>query len=86
MPTAADIEVVVMSYILTEFLPGEDSVQLTNATRLISTGVLDSIATLRLVGFLEQQFSISIEAHEVNAEHFETIENITQLVVSKAGS
>jgi acyl carrier protein len=45
--------------------------------------VLDSIATLRLVSFLEQEFSISLEAHEADAEHLDTIERITQLVAAK---
>jgi len=66
-----------------EFLPGEDASQLTITTPLLTTGVLDSIATLKLVGFLEQEFSIPIAAHETDAEYLDTIDSIARLVLSK---
>lgn len=80
-----NIEQTVKQYIMSEFLPGEDPAQLTDATPLVTTGILDSIATLKLVGFLEQQFSISVDAHEADPEHLDTIERISQLVKSKGG-
>ena len=85
MATTANVEQSVKSYILNEFLPGEDPAALTDSTALITTGILDSIATLKLVGFLEQQFSITIDAHEADPEHLDTIERISQLVKSKGG-
>jgi len=63
----------IRDYLLDEFLAGEDPAQLKDDTPLISSGVLDSISTLKLVAFLEQQFSISIAAHEANAEYLDTI-------------
>jgi acyl carrier protein len=83
MANSDNIEATVKSYILSEFLPGEDPAQLTDTTPLITVGILDSIATLKLVGFLEQQFSISIDAHEADPEHLDTIELIAKLVRSK---
>ena len=44
-----DIESAVKTFILTEFLPGEDPAELTMDTPLITGGILDSIATLKLV-------------------------------------
>ena len=84
MQQTSNIEPSVRDFILTEFLSGEDPDQLTNTTPLVTTGILDSIATLRLVQFLEDTFSISIEAHEAAAEHLDTIERIAQLVTSKS--
>ena len=84
MTHTSSIEESIKAYILTEFLPGEDSDQLTMTTPLITTGILDSIATLKLVLFLEQHFSISIEAHEADPEHLNCIERISQLVRSKS--
>jgi len=82
----SDIENSIKGFILAEFLSGEDPAQLTNTTPLISNGILDSIATLRLVAFLEQTFGIEMAAHETDAEHLDTIDRITRLVLSKAGS
>lgn len=81
--TSPNIEQSIKEFILSEFLPGEDPAQLTDATPLISAGILDSIATLKLVDFLEKTFSISMAAHETDAEHLDTIERIARLVRSK---
>jgi acyl carrier protein len=83
--TASSIEQVVKNYILSEFLPGEDPAELKATTQLVTTGILDSIATLKLIGFLEQQFSITIEAYEADPEHLDSIERISHLVESKRG-
>jgi len=73
----------IKSYVLEEFLPGEDPSELTESTPLNSTGILDSIATLSLVSFLEQRFKIQIEPHELDGDSFNNIANIEQLVTSK---
>jgi acyl carrier protein len=77
------IETPIRGFILREFLPDERPDALTDTTPLVSTGILDSIATLKLVGFLEEEFSITIEAHETDSEHLDTIERIAALVRSK---
>jgi acyl carrier protein len=58
----------IKTFLLNEFLPGEDPAALTDTTPLISTGILDSIAVLKLVTFLEGHFGIMLEAHETDAE------------------
>jgi len=78
-----DIEGAVKRFILKEFLPGEDPAELTDATPLITGGVLDSIATLKVVMFIEETFGISLQAHEVDLEHLDTIGQIAQLVRAK---
>ena len=83
MQDVTDIERIVKSYILTEFLPGESPEALTATTPLISIGVLDSLATLKLVSFLEQEFSIGIDAHEADTDNLDSIERIARLVRSK---
>ena len=86
MSNPMTIEQCVKSFILTEFLPGEDPSALTDSTALISTGILDSIATLRFVAYLEKTFSIEMAAHETDAEHLDTIERIARLVRAKGGT
>ena len=78
-----DIEGVVKGFILKEFLPGENPAELTDATPLITGGVLDSIATLKVVMFIEETFGITLQAHEVDSEHLDTIAQIAQLVRAK---
>ncbi len=73
----------VKKFIIDEFLPGEDPDELTPDTPLVSSGILDSIATLKLVTFLEETFDVSIEPHEVDVETLDTLDLITDLVSSK---
>lgn len=85
MSNTTSLEQSIRDFILAEFLPGEDPAQLTDNTPLVSAGILDSIATLRLVAFLEKTFSISMAAHETDAEHLDTIARIAHLVRAKGG-
>jgi acyl carrier protein len=73
----------IKNYILEEFLPGEDPTKLTPTTPLMSSGILDSIATLKLITFLEQEFDIHVKAHEADEEHLNTLNAICELVDSK---
>jgi acyl carrier protein len=78
-----DIKEQVKAYILDEFLPGEDPSELTDDTPLITGGILDSLATIKLVLFLEERFNIKIQAHETMVDYLNTLPDIAQLVKSK---
>lgn len=73
----------IRDFILSEFLPGEDPANLTATTPLITGAILDSLATIKLVAFLEERFKITIQAHEADADHMDTLTEITKLVASK---
>jgi acyl carrier protein len=74
---------VIKSYILEEFLPGEDPNLLTDTTPLVTGGILDSLATLKLVAFLQERFNIDIEAHETSVDYLNTLPDLERLVQSK---
>ena len=78
-----DIGKTVKNFLLTEFLPGEDPALLTDATPLVTSGILDSIATMKLTAFLEEEFKIELAAHEMSVEHLNTLADIVRLVESK---
>ncbi len=79
----SDIKKTVKEFILREFLPGEDPDELKDDTPLITGGVLDSIATLRLVLFLEEHFGVTLQAHETDPQYLDTVSDIAALVASK---
>jgi acyl carrier protein len=81
----SDAEYAVKQFILKEFLPGEDPSELTPSTPLITGGILDSLATMKLVMFLEERYGVRFEAHEVDAEHLDTVADIAKLVAAKKG-
>lgn len=75
----------VKDYIMSEFLPGESPDELTDSTPLITGGILDSIATLKLVLFMEERWGVSFEPHEVDRENLDTLDLITAQLRAKLG-
>jgi acyl carrier protein len=79
------VKATVKSFILREFLPGERPEELTDSTPLITGGILDSLATLKLVSFLEEEFGVTFEAHETDVDHLDTVSDVARLVEVKRG-
>ena len=73
----------IKNFIMEEFLPGEDADELTDTTPLISGGILDSIATLKLVMFMEDEFKVTFEPHEVDKENLDDLASIVRLLRTK---
>lgn len=73
----------IRAFILREFLPGEAPENLAEETPLVTSGILDSLATLMLVSYLEDRFGIHIEAHEASVDNLDTIRDIRALVERK---
>jgi acyl carrier protein len=82
----SDVRETIRTYILREFLPGVAASDLADDTPLISGGILDSLATVRLVAMLEERYRITIEAHEASITHFNTVADIADLVRDKSRS
>jgi acyl carrier protein len=81
-----DIREYLRDYILHEFLPGESRENLTDDLPLRTSGILDSIKLLQLIGHLEERYGIAFEAHEAgNVAHFDTIDAMANLVAQKKG-
>ena len=74
------------NYILEECLPGEDPDMLADDDDLIKTGVLDSLAVMKLVAHLEKTFQIKVLTEEINQENFGSIQQLAQFVGGKLNS
>ena len=78
-----DIKDEIRQYVLSEFLPGEKPSNLHEDTPLRTSGILDSVGTLRMVSFIEERFGIEVEAHEAGVENFDRIEDIAAFIQRK---
>jgi acyl carrier protein len=86
MPTPVELDKVrssVRQYILSQFLPGEDPASLTDSTPLITGGILDSIGSVKLVSYLEENFGVRFEAHEVSMDHLDTVDLVVGTLAEK---
>jgi len=81
----SNVKETLRQFIVKTYLPGESVENLQDDTPLRTSGVLDSMATLRLVSFVEKEFGIELEAHETGIETFDTVGGIADLVVQKRG-
>lgn len=79
----SDVKEQIKRFILEEFLPGAEPEELTETTPLIAGGILDSLATMKLVTFIETTFGIAIEAHEADEDNLGTLRDIERLIQSK---
>jgi len=73
----------VKQFILDHFLEGEDPSRLTATTPLMTGGIIDSLGLLEVVSFLEKEFHLEFEAHEVAPANFDTLAGIETLVKRK---
>ena len=60
-----------------------DNQNITEKSLLLDEGWIDSLSTIMLLSELENKFSIEIETEELSHENFNTIENISKLILSK---
>jgi acyl carrier protein len=72
----------IKSIILTQFLPGEREENLTDDVRLVSDGIIDSLASLKLVSLLEDEFGVIIPAHQIDEDHLNSVELIAATIES----
>jgi acyl carrier protein len=78
-----DIAIVIGRFIIEELLPEGSRTEVDPDESLLSMGAIDSLALLRLIAFIEKQFDVTIEDHEVIPDNFETINRIKVLIESK---
>jgi acyl carrier protein len=83
---AIQIKTMTRDFILKEFLPGEKPANLTDSTELMTGGILDSLATLKLVAYLEKSCGIEIAPDELVPENLNSIADIANFVQSKQAS
>jgi acyl carrier protein len=81
--TTTHVKDTIRQFILATYLPGESPANLRDDTPLRTTGVLDSLATLGLISFVEKQFDIELTAYETGVDSFDRIEDIAALVARK---
>ena len=64
-------------YISEELAPGS---VIDDNTPLITSEIVDSMGVLTLIGFLEEEFGVEINADDVDLSHFENVAGIARLV------
>jgi acyl carrier protein len=78
-----DVYDTVRQFILQNIVGGDNLTSLSADTPLHETGILDSLAILTLISFLEERFQVDFESADVDAGGFRSLGSIARLVQSK---
>ena len=78
-----EIAEIVRQHLAGEVLSGIAAEEIGDDRPLVTGGLLDSIASVRLITFLEERFGVVFEAHEVGVDYLDTIAIIAGVVRSK---
>lgn len=71
-------------YILENFLFTDDQSELNNEDSFMDQGIIDSTAILELIFFMEEEFSVKVEAEEMTPDNLDSINKVTRFIESKS--
>jgi acyl carrier protein len=77
---AEDLKKVLIDYVKKEYLDEDSDQEITENTKLISSGVVDSFSMVSLKMFIEKKFQIKIPDERATPEAFDSITSIIQLL------
>lgn len=78
-----NVKSAVRHYILCTHLPGEAPDALRDDTPLQTSGILDSLATVGLIAFVEKEFAVQLDVTDTSVERFDTVADIAATVAHK---
>jgi acyl carrier protein len=81
-----DVYETVRQFILQNIVRAEDSLDLREHTRLDELGILDSLSTLRLLSFLEEEFRVDFELTDIEEGGFTSLASIERLIRAKTAT
>jgi len=73
-----------VGFIQTELARGHDDVDVEKDS-LVDSGIIDSLGIMKLVQFIENEFSLKIGDEDLLPDNFETVDAIVELLESKRG-
>ena len=75
-----DLRRTILDYVRKEYLEEDDDRPLTETTRLISGGIVDSFSMVSLKRFLERKYDVKIPDADASPEAFDSVDSIALLV------
>lgn len=75
-----DVYRALRDFVVRELLDG-DGAGLDKSTRLLETGILDSMSMVELIAHLETSLGLVIPHNEIVPEHFATLDQVVNLVM-----
>jgi acyl carrier protein len=71
---------ILTAFILDELVTSRDVKSLDENDPLLESGIIDSLAIMKLLAFIETQFKVNVSDGELMPENFNTIASIVKLL------
>lgn len=73
----------IRDYIMKNLIVFEEDVEFTDNDNIFKMGFVNSLFAMKLLNFVENEFNIVVENHEISIENFSSVDKITHLISSK---
>jgi acyl carrier protein len=80
----AEVAARLLAFIRERFLAGDPQGELQRTTPLLEWGILNSLNTAILIGFIHAELGISVPADRVDASAFRSVESISSMLCEVA--
>jgi acyl carrier protein len=77
---AEDVTKVLIDYVKKEYLDENEDREITEHTKLISSGIVDSFSMVSLKMFIEKRFQVRIPDQRATPEAFDSVTSIVSLL------
>jgi acyl carrier protein len=77
---AEDARKILIDYVKKEYLDEDSDQEITEDTKLISSGIVDSFSMVSLKLFLEKKYQIKIPDEKATPDTFDSVNNIIALL------
>jgi acyl carrier protein len=77
------IELQIREYLIQNVLFSDNAFEFDNNDSFLEKGIIDSVAVMELVFFVEEQFNIAITDHEIIPDNFDSVNNLAHFIRSR---
>jgi acyl carrier protein len=77
------VENQIRGYINQFVLFSDNGIEYDNHDSFLDNGIVDSLAIMDLVLFVEETFGVTIEDHEITPDNFDSVNELAQFIRSK---
>jgi len=77
------VEKEVRTFIIDNFLFGDNSSQFSDSDSFLENGLIDSMGILMLVEFVKEKYAISVEDEAIIPENWDSVDRVARFVEGK---
>jgi len=80
---SSEIQKQVREYVIENFVLGDEEDTFSDNQSFLDTGLIDSTGILEVIGYLEDEYEITIEDDEMVPENLDSVDRIARFVHAK---